>query len=135
MEGLADSLAALADGKVADLFVADRPSSTATAWIGPGNGGLAVSENALRERGVPRPVADRADAAMVRSLALTDGDLFFLPEDVVRAGEPGEIKFPRDGVCATCAGPTRPDPRRQALETAPRPDRPPGRGGRFPRPA
>jgi Bacterial archaeo-eukaryotic release factor family 2 len=103
--GLADTLPALADGKVADLFVADRPSSTATAWIDPGSGDLAVSESTLRERGASQPVADRADAAMVRSLAATDAELFFLPEDLVQPGEPGEIDFPRDGVCATLRWP------------------------------
>lgn len=101
VEGLADSLAALADGRAADLFVADRPSSTATAWIDLEGGDLAVSENVLRERGVRQPVQDRADAAMVRSLASIDAELFFLPEDLVRAGEPGRIEFPADGICAT----------------------------------
>jgi Bacterial archaeo-eukaryotic release factor family 2 len=105
IEGLADTLAALADGQAADLFVADRPSSTATAWVGLDDGGLAVSESALRERGTSQPVEERADAALARSLASTDAELFFLPEDLVRARGPGEIEFPRDGICATLRWP------------------------------
>jgi len=53
---------------------------------------------------VPEPVADRADAAIVRAVAHTDAELHFLPEDLVEAGEPeacGGIARPRDGVGAT----------------------------------
>lgn len=100
-EGLAGTLAALADGKAAEVFIADRPSSTATAWIGPGSGDVETSKDALRERGVSQLVEERADAAVIRSLACTGGELFFLPEDLVRAGGPGEIECPRDGICAT----------------------------------
>jgi len=54
---------------------------------------------------VTAPVKDRADAAIVRALAVTDADLFFLPEDVIATKEPAApqegIRSPRDGVCAT----------------------------------
>jgi Bacterial archaeo-eukaryotic release factor family 2 len=107
VEGLADTLAALRDSRVADLFVADRPTSTATVWIGPGGADLAVTEEELREWGVAEPITERADAAIVRALVATDAELHFLPEDLVIAAEgdqPG-IASPRDGICATLRWP------------------------------
>jgi hypothetical protein len=71
-EGLPETLAALRDGQVADLFIADRPVSTAMVWIGPDGADVATSVRELRERGVPDPVPERADAAIVRALAATD---------------------------------------------------------------
>jgi hypothetical protein len=53
---------------------------------------------------VPTPVADRADAALVRAVVHTDANLHFLPGDLVEGGDPaayGGIARPRDGVCAT----------------------------------
>jgi hypothetical protein len=103
VEGLASTLAALRNGQVADLFVADRPTSTATVWIGPEGADLAVSEEELREWGVAEPVTERADAAIARALVATDAELHFLPEDLVTEAdgdEPG-IVSPRDGICAT----------------------------------
>jgi hypothetical protein len=53
---------------------------------------------------VPTPVADRADAALVRAVVHTDAELHFLPVDLVEGGDPaacGGIADPRDGVCAT----------------------------------
>ncbi len=100
-EGLAPTLTGLADGQVSELFVADRPTSTASAWIGPAATELAGSQTQLRERGVAQPVCERADAAIIRAAACTDAELRFLPEDVVSAPEPGVIAQPRDGICAT----------------------------------
>jgi predicted NBD/HSP70 family sugar kinase len=103
VEGLAATLAALREGRVSDLFAADRPSSAATVWIGPDGADVAVSAAELRARGVPDPVRERADAAIVRALAATDAELHFLPEDLVvsdGAGR-GSITFPPDGICAT----------------------------------
>ena len=104
VEGLAATMAALRDGQVSELFVADDPTSTATAWIGPAGHDLAVTEQDLLERDVPAPVADRADAAIVRAIASTDAELHFLPENLVETGDAaacGGIAHPRDGVCAT----------------------------------
>jgi hypothetical protein len=104
VEGLAQVMAAFRDGQVSDLFVADDPTSTAAAWIGPAGHDLAVSRDELLERNVPDPVADRADAALVRALVLTDAELYFLPADLVETGDPaarGDIARPRDGVAAT----------------------------------
>ena len=104
VEGLAQVMAAFRDGQVSDLFVADDPTSNAAAWIGPAGHDLAVSRDELLERNVPDPVPDRADAALVRAVVLTDAELYFLPADLVETGDPaacGHIARPRDGVAAT----------------------------------
>jgi Bacterial archaeo-eukaryotic release factor family 2 len=104
VQGLAPTMAAFRDGQVSDLFLADDPSSTASAWIGPAGNDLAASREELLERDVPAPAADRADAAIVRAIACTDAELHFLPADLVETGNPeacGGIARPLDGVCAT----------------------------------
>ena len=104
VQGLARTMAAFRDGQVSDLFLADDPSSTAAAWIGPAGNDLAASREELLELNVPEPAADRADAAIVRAIARTDAELHFLPADLVEAGNPeacGGIARPLDGVCAT----------------------------------
>lgn len=90
-EGLAETMAALRDGQVSDVLLADDPTSTATAWIGPEPSDLAASEAELRERGIDQLATDRADAAIVRAIATTGAELWFVPE-----GEPP----PRDGIGA-----------------------------------
>jgi hypothetical protein len=50
-EGLAPTLTGLSDGQVSELFVAGRPTSTASAWIGPAATELAASQTQLRDRG------------------------------------------------------------------------------------
>ncbi|HEV2451654.1 MAG TPA: Vms1/Ankzf1 family peptidyl-tRNA hydrolase [Streptosporangiaceae bacterium] len=90
-EGLANTLAALSEGRVAVLFIADDPSSDATAWIGPHPEELATSPAVLRDRGVSEPIVERADAAIVRALASTGAELCFIPEN-----EPA----PKDGIGA-----------------------------------
>jgi Bacterial archaeo-eukaryotic release factor family 2 len=104
VQGLAPIMAAFRDGQVSDLFLADEPSSIASAWIGPGGNDLAASREELLERDVAAPAADRADAAIVRAIAHTDAELHFLPPDLVETGNPeacGGIARPLDGVCAT----------------------------------
>jgi Bacterial archaeo-eukaryotic release factor family 2 len=104
VEGLAQVMTAFRNGQVSDLFVADDPTSDATVWIGPGGSDLAESRDELVDRGVADPVPDRADAALVRAVALTDAELHFLPADLVKTGDAaafGHIAFPRDGVAAT----------------------------------
>lgn len=100
--GLAPVMAAFRNGQVSDLFLADDPSSTAAAWLGPAGHELAVSEEELVEYGVPEPFTDRADAALVRAVASTDAELHFLPEEPGATPDPpaGSAR-PRDGVCAT----------------------------------
>jgi hypothetical protein len=41
----------------------------------------ATEMDELLERGVSRPVEDRADAALVRAAVGTDAELHFLPQD------------------------------------------------------
>jgi len=98
IEGLAATMAAFRDGQVSDLFVADDPSSTAQAWIGPAGAEAAATRQELVDIGVAEPVNDRADAALVRAVASTDAELHFLPEDLIAAGG---MARPRDGVGAT----------------------------------
>jgi hypothetical protein len=104
VEGLGAAMTALGDGQVLDMFIADDPSSTATAWIGPAGHELAAAPDELRERQVRDPVLDRADAALVRALATTSAELHFLPADLVESGNPaacGGMTRPLDGVAAT----------------------------------
>ena len=73
-EGLAETVAALRDGQVSELFLggdylADDPDtpgpawSSAPAWIGPALADVGLSAEDLRERGVTEVHRDRADAA------------------------------------------------------------------------
>jgi hypothetical protein len=104
VQGLAQTLAACADGQVSDLFVADDSSSTATAWVGADGTDLAATREEFSERTAAEPIAERADSAIVRAIAATDAELHFLPADLVQRGDPaacGGIAAPRDGVCAT----------------------------------
>jgi len=104
VQGLAQTLAACADGQVSDLFVADDPSSTATVWVGPGGSDVAATQDEISERMATEPVTERADSAIVRAIAATDAELHFLPADLVRRGDPaayGGMAQPHDGVCAT----------------------------------
>ncbi len=104
VQGLAAAMTALADGQVLDMFLADNPSSTASAWIGPAGHDLGASADELRDRQVSNPGTDRADAALVRAIATTSAELNFLPEDLVETGSSsafGGIARPLDGVGAT----------------------------------
>jgi hypothetical protein len=104
VQGLAQTLTALRNGQVSDVFLADNPHSTAAAWVGPGGADVAATPEELLVRGVSEPVGDRADAAIVRAVASTDAGLHFLPADLVAAGDPdacGGIGRPLDGIGAT----------------------------------
>lgn len=103
-EGLGPVMAALRDGQVSDLFLADDPSSVAAAWVGPAGCDLATTQQELQERGVAVQLPDRADSALARAIASTDAELHFLPADLVQSGDPeacGGFASPRDGTCAT----------------------------------
>jgi hypothetical protein len=92
VQGIGATVAALRDGRVDQLLIADHPASRATAWIGPELADLALSAPELRERGVGDPEEDRLDAALVRAVAGTGAELHFVPE--------GE-HAPDDGLGAT----------------------------------
>ena len=95
-EGLAETLAVLRDGQASHVFIADDPSSTDHAWIGPEPAEVAASEAELRERGVEQIVQDRADAAIVRAVAATDAELHFIPdgEQPPRHGVGALLRYP-----------------------------------------
>ena len=89
-EGLAETVAALREGQVAELFLggdyrADDPDtpgpawSSAPAWIAPALADVAVSEQELRDRGLTDVARDHADAAIVRAATGTDAELFMMP--------------------------------------------------------
>jgi hypothetical protein len=106
VDGLGPAMAAFRDGQVADLLLADDPTSTATALVGPGDSDIAASRQELLDLGLAedRIFSDRADAAILRAIVCTDAELHFLPADLVQRGDPtadGGIAMPRDGVAAT----------------------------------
>jgi hypothetical protein len=77
--------------QVDTLVLADDPSSTLYAWIGPRALQLALDEEELHAMGVAAPQRDRLDAALVRALAGTDASLLIVPA--------GDVKLP-DGIAA-----------------------------------
>ncbi|MFL6052165.1 MAG: Vms1/Ankzf1 family peptidyl-tRNA hydrolase [Actinoallomurus sp.] len=85
VEGLDGVTDALRKGQVASLFLEDRLDSSTTLWTGPHPTDVATSAELLRELGVADPVEDRADAALIRALAGTDGDLQLLPPESLPA--------------------------------------------------
>lgn len=99
-EGLAETLAALRDGQASDVFIADDPTSTDRAWIGPGPAEVAASEAELRERGVEQIAEDRADAAIIRAAAWTDAELHLVPdgEQPPRHGIGALLRYPVPGI-------------------------------------
>ncbi len=93
-EGLAETVTALRDGAVSELFLGgdylgddpDAPGpawSSAPAWIGAALAEVGLTEQELRDWGVSEVHRDRLDAALVRATAGTDAALFMVP-----AGEP-----------------------------------------------
>lgn len=96
VQGPADTLAALRQAAVETLLVVDDPTSTATAWIGPEPTHLALTKEELTELGVPDPVEDRLDAALIRAAAGTDATVVTLA--------PGQLTLPA-GLAATLRHP------------------------------
>ena len=93
-EGLAETVTALRDGAVTELFLGgdylgDDPDApgpawfSAPAWIGAALAEVGRSEQELRDWGVSEVHRDRLDAALVRAATGTDAELFMVP-----AGEP-----------------------------------------------
>ncbi len=98
VEGLAETVAALRDGQVAELFIGgqytdgDRKAleldwSSGLAWVGPGLADIALSEADLRDRNVTDVAQDRVGAALVRAATGTDVRLFVVPPGGPAAGD------------------------------------------------
>jgi Bacterial archaeo-eukaryotic release factor family 2 len=109
-EGLPETVAALRDGQVSELFLggdylADDPDtpgpawSSAPAWIGPTLADVGLSDEELRERGVTDVARDRADAAIVRAATGTDAELFMVPagESPLRDDIGALLRYPVPG--------------------------------------
>jgi hypothetical protein len=84
-QGVEAVVDALVKSQVACLLLDDRPESRLSLWVGPQPTDVATSAEALRERGVAEPVEDLADAALIRALAGTDGELLLVPAGSLNA--------------------------------------------------
>lgn len=99
VDGLAAVVGALEQAAVDTAVLADDPSSTTTAWIGPEPLQLAGDAQTLRDLGVADPVKVRFDAALVRALAGSDAAVVTVsPESVTLS----------DGIAATLRFPAAP---------------------------
>jgi release factor family 2 len=78
VDGLPGVVGALRNAQVASLLIDRRADARTPVWIGPCCTDLALTRAELRDRGVPDPVPDRADAALIRALAGTDGELLMI---------------------------------------------------------
>jgi hypothetical protein len=81
--GVSAVVAAVRRSQVDTLVLAEDPSSTLHAWIGPQPLQLGLVEDDLFAMGVAVPQRDRLDAALVRALAGTDASLLTVPPDDV----------------------------------------------------
>jgi len=99
VEGLAETVAALRDGQVAELFIGGRYTDgdrnaleldwdSRPAWVGPGLADIALSEADLRDRNVTDVTEDHVGAALVRAAVGTDARLFVVPPGGPAAGDP-----------------------------------------------
>jgi hypothetical protein len=84
-EGLGPVVAALRRGQVDTLLLEDQPDVVARLWVGPDSTHVAVLADDLRALGVEDMTEDRADAALIRALTGTDGDLLVVPSGGLRA--------------------------------------------------
>jgi hypothetical protein len=98
VEGLAETVAALRDGQVAELFIGGRYTdgdrnaleldwASDPAWVGPGLADIALSEADLRDRNVTDVAQDHVGAALVRAAVGTDARLFVVPPGGPNAGD------------------------------------------------
>lgn len=79
--GLAAVVGALRNAQVASLLVEEGVDAGMPVWTGPCCTDLAISAGELSDLGVAEPVEDRADAALIRALAGTDGELLLVTLD------------------------------------------------------
>lgn len=83
--GVQAAVDALVKSQVGCLLLEDRAESRLLLWVGPQPTDLATSAEALSERGVAEPVETLADAALIRALAGTDGELLLVPPKSLNA--------------------------------------------------
>jgi hypothetical protein len=81
VDGLSAVVGALRKAQVASLLIEDRADPHTPVWTGPQPTDLATSAAELRDLGVARPLPDRADAALIRALVGTDGELMLISPD------------------------------------------------------
>jgi hypothetical protein len=85
--GLPAVVAALQRGQVDTVLLIDDPSSTDHLWVGSGPLELSHDQGQLLAMNVTRPQRVRADAALVRALACSDGQLVLVgPEELDMEG-------------------------------------------------
>jgi hypothetical protein len=77
--GIEPVLQALQRAQAQTVVLSDDPTSTLTAWIGPEPTQLARERSQLIDLGVPEPVQDRLDAAILRAIADSGGELVITP--------------------------------------------------------
>jgi hypothetical protein len=87
VDGLGRVVGALRNAQVASLLVGDGLNAGTPVWVGPRLTDLASSPGELRDLGVTEPVEERADAALIRALAGTNGELFLVTLDAWRADQ------------------------------------------------
>jgi Bacterial archaeo-eukaryotic release factor family 2 len=95
VEGIGAVAWALRQAKVSRLLLADTAQG-AQLWTGPEPTDLAASTAELFATGVAWPFEDLADAALIRALVATDGELLLVPPDGFRAdqGVGALLRFP-----------------------------------------
>lgn len=94
--GIEPVLEALRSGQVETLVLSDDPSSTERAWIGDEPLLLARDREQLHQFGVPDPLQDRLDAALVRAVAGSAADLLITPNahSYLDGGIGATLRFP-----------------------------------------
>ncbi|MBE1538005.1 baeRF2 domain-containing protein [Actinomadura algeriensis] len=92
VSGIPAIVEAVRQGQVDTLLVDEDPDSPDRLWFGPDPMQIASSAEELRtEFGVTDVHEDRADAALVRAVTATDGELVVLPSDNGEHHEMGAV--------------------------------------------
>lgn len=79
--GLAAVVVALQRGQADTVLMVDDPSVDQALWIGPEPTQLSLDAHELRAMGVPQPQRARADAALLRAMAMTETRLVLVGRD------------------------------------------------------
>jgi len=81
VSGMPATVAAVRRSQVESLLLDDDPGAPTSLWIGPDPIDVATEPDELRWLGIEDIQEERADAALVRAIAATEGDLVVLPSD------------------------------------------------------